>query len=173
MALIKGNTYRLLLFPLFILSLSVWFTGCYSFQGASIPPDVSTFSVGFFENKAATINPKLSQLVTEKLKDKLNNTRLEFVRGKGDFDFEGTITNYTVAPIAVQGDANASKNRLTIGMNVRFVCVKYPEKNFTSDFSSFQDFDATKNFSTLESSLVQDITDQLIQEIFNKAAVNW
>ncbi|MCB9252787.1 MAG: hypothetical protein H6605_09995 [Flavobacteriales bacterium] len=156
-----------------VLVMSFLFSGCYSFQGASIPPDVSTFSVGFFENKAATINPKLSQIVTEKLKDKMNNTRLDFTRQNGDFAFEGIINTYTVAPIAVQGDANASKNRLTIGIHVKFVCVKHPDKNFDSDFSSFSDFDATKNFSGLESTLVQEITDQLIQEVFNKAAVNW
>lgn len=146
---------------------------CYSFQGASIPPDLNTYSVDFFQNKAATINPKLSQIVTEKLKDKMNNTRLNFTRENGDFAFSGTITGYTVAPIAVQENANASKNRLTIVVNVQFVCNKHPELNFNSDFSAFEDFDATKNFSTLENTLVSGITDQLIQEIFNKAAVNW
>jgi len=147
--------------------------GCYSFQGASIPPDVNTYSVEFFLNRAATVNPKLSQIVTEKLKDKMNNTRLNFVRENGDFSFSGAITTYNVAPIAVQDNANATKNRLTITVNVKFVCPKHPESNFTTDFSAFEDFDATKNLSTLESTLVSTITDQLIQEIFNKAAVNW
>ena len=147
--------------------------GCYSFQGASIPPDVNTYSVDFFLNRAATVNPKLSQIVTEKLKDKMNNTRLNFVRENGDFSFSGAIIAYTVAPIAVQDNANASKNRLTITVNVKFVCPKHPESNFSSDFSAFEDLDATKNLSSLESTLVSTITDQLIQEIFNKAAVNW
>jgi hypothetical protein len=158
--------------PLFIGVLML-FAGCYSFQGASIPPDVSTFSVGFIENRAASVNPRLSQIVTEKLKDKMNNTRLNFIRENGDFNFSGYISNYSVNPIAVQGDANATKNRLTIGITMKFECLKHPKLNFEQEFSNFQDFDATKNFTSLESNLVAEITDQLIQEIFNKAAVNW
>jgi len=161
----------------FQIPLMIWvlmlFSGCYSFQGASIPPDVSTFSVGFIENRAASVNPRLSQIVTEKLKDKMNNTRLNFIRENGDFNFSGFISNYTVTPIAVQGDANATKNRLTIGITMKFDCLKHPNLNFEQEFSNFQDFDATKNFTSLESNLVAEITDQLIQEIFNKAAVNW
>lgn len=160
-----------------LLAVVVWLIvvlqACYSFQGASIPPDVNTYSVGFFENRAATINPKLSQLFTEKLKDKMNNTRLNFERENGDFSFSGFINGYTVAPVAVQGDANATKNRLTVIINVKFECKGHPELNFEQDFTSFQDFDATKDFSGLETGLVATITDQLVQEIFNKAAVNW
>ncbi|MCC6720618.1 MAG: hypothetical protein IT243_00320 [Bacteroidia bacterium] len=147
--------------------------GCYSFQGASIPPDVNTFSVGFFENKAAIVNPSLSNTFTEKLKDKMNNTRLNFIRENGDFSFSGYITEYIVEPIAMQGDANTTKNRLKISINVKFECIKHPEKNFEQTFSNFQDFDANKNFSTLENDLVKEITNQIVQEIFNKAAVNW
>ena len=167
------NIYiALILFALLFL-ISVMFIGCYSFQGASIPPDVNTYSVGFFENRAPTVNPKLSQTITEKLKDKMNNTRLNFIRENGDFNFNGFISNYTITPIAVQGDANTTQNRLTISVNIKFECLKHPGSNFEQEFSSFQDFDATKNFSTLENTLVADITDQLVQEIFNKAAVNW
>lgn len=149
------------------------FSGCYKLQGTSIPPDVSTYSVGFIENKAATINPKLSQTVTEKLKDKLNNTRLNFTRENGEFNFNGSITGYTITPVTVQENATATKNRLTITVSIKFDCPKHPDLNFVQIFTSFQDFDATKNFSSIETNLVSDITDQLVQEIFNKAAVNW
>jgi len=151
----------------------ILFGSCYSFQGASIPPDVKTYSVGFIENRASTVNPRLSQVITEKLKDKMNNTSLNFIREKGDFDFSGFITNYVITPIAVQEDASTTQNRLTITVKIKFECLKHPELNFEQDFSNFKDFDATKNFSSLENNLVSDITDQLIQEIFNKAAVNW
>jgi hypothetical protein len=148
-------------------------SGCYTFQGASIPPDVSTYSVGFIENKAAQVNPKLGQTITEKLKDKMNNTRLNFIRENGDFNFNGTITGYTITPVTVQENATSTQNRLTIILSMKFDCAKHPDKNFEQNFSSFQDFDASKNFTSLESNLVAGITDQLIQEVFNKAAVNW
>ena len=163
---------RHLIYGLCILA-SFFFGACYSFQGASIPPDVSSYSVGFFENNAPTVNPKLSQIITEKLKDKLNTTRLNFVREKGDFNFTGAITGYSINPIAVQENAMATQNRLTITLTVKFECLKHPANNFEQTFSNFQDFDASKNFTSLENNLVSEISEQLIQEIFNKAAVNW
>lgn len=167
------NIYiALIIFGILFLA-SILLSSCYKFQGASIPPDLETYSVGFFENKAPTVNPKLSQTITEKLKDKMNNTRLNFTRENGDFNFNGTITGYSINPVTVQENATATQNRLTITVNVKFECIKHPELNFEQSFSSFQDFDATKNFSNLENNLVSDITDQLVQEIFNKAAVNW
>ena len=43
--------------------------GFYSFTGASISPDVKTVAVQYFPNRAATIQPTLSQVFTERLKD--------------------------------------------------------------------------------------------------------
>lgn len=156
-----------------LIWLIIVISGCYTFQGASIPPDVNTFSVAFFENKAATVNPSLSNAFTEKLKDKMNNTRLNFIRENGDFSFSGYISEYVVEPISMQGDANTTKNRLKISVMVKFECTKHPEKNFEQQFSNFQDFDANLNFSSVENDLVKEISNQLVQEIFNKAAVNW
>ena len=41
----------------------------YSTTGASISPDVKTFSVDYFPNKAPLVVPYLSSLFTEKLTD--------------------------------------------------------------------------------------------------------
>lgn len=169
----KRNSISVSVLSFGLLFFSFLLTGCYSFQGASIPPDVNTYSVGFIENRAASVNPRLSQTLTEKLKDKMNNTRLNFVRENGDFIFGGYINTYNIAPIAVQGNANTTQNRLSVAVTIKFECPKHPDKNFEQEFKSFQDFDASKNFTSLENNLVSEITDQIVQEIFNKAAVNW
>src|SRR6187401_3638319 len=71
----------------------------YSFTGASISPDVKTFTVKFF-TKTASLGPaSLSQEFTERLKDKfLSQTSLSLVDKNGDLTFEGTISNYTISP---------------------------------------------------------------------------
>jgi hypothetical protein len=56
---------------LLILALTAAGCGVYSFSGASISPDVKTFSVQFFPNRAQLVQPLLSQAFTEKLKEKL------------------------------------------------------------------------------------------------------
>lgn len=78
-----------------------------------------------------------------------------------------------MAPISAQNTDNASLNRLTITVNVKLVSEKDPKSAFEQSFTNFQDFDAAKDFSQVETELVNDISDMLIQIIFNKAAINW
>jgi hypothetical protein len=71
------NAFKIMLF-LFTCNCLFSCAGCkYSFKDVSIPVEVKTFRVNFFENKARYINPNLSPQLTEKLKDKIRgNTRL-------------------------------------------------------------------------------------------------
>lgn len=148
--------------------------GIYKFSGVNIPPDVQTLTVGYFPNEASIVSPTLSQLFGEKMKDKFQGeTRLYLVPENGDFQISGVIKDYHVSPVAVQGNTTSSKSRLTIGIKVEFVCEKHPEMNFTETLSRFQDFDAVNSFESVEQELINDITDQLVQEIFNKIALNW
>jgi predicted XRE-type DNA-binding protein len=48
-----------------------------------------------------------------------------------------------------------------------------PSKDFDSVFSRFADFPATENLVSVESNLIAEINQQLIQDIFNKALINW
>ena len=43
----------------------------YSFTGANITPDVKTFTVYYFPNRAKLVNPTLAQNFTEKLREKM------------------------------------------------------------------------------------------------------
>ena len=148
--------------------------GFYSFSGTSIPPEVKTFSVGFFENNASINSPLLSQTITEGLKQKfISETNMSITEKEGDFDFSGEITGFTVAPASAQSSDNATLNRLTITANVKLVCKSDPKLSFDQAFSNFQDFDATQDFNTVENDLVEEISDMMIQSIFNKAAINW
>lgn len=157
-----------------VIVFSQWSCGIYSFSGSSIPPEVETFSVDFFQNKAAIVAPVLSQTMTEKLKSKfISETNLSIQEEEGDFEFSGVITGYTVSPVAAQNSEDANLNRLTITVTAKLVCDKKPELSFEQSFQNFQDFDARTNFSSIESSLIDEISDMLIQQIFNKAAINW
>lgn len=161
----------------FILILvSGLFSSCgfYSFTGTSIPPDIEHFSVQYFQNNASIVAPLLSQNFTEKLKNKfISDTRLQIVTSNGDFNFSGYIRDYRIEPVAIQGDATTNLNRLSITVHVKMECSKHPKLAFEQDFVSFMDFDATRNFSSIESTLIEEITEMLVQQIFNKAAINW
>src|SRR6187551_1681607 len=91
----------------------------YSFTGASISPDVKTFTVKFFTKTAALGPASMSQKFTERLKDKfISQTNLLHTDRNGDLIFEGSIVNYIISPIAIQANEIAAQNRLSITVNV-------------------------------------------------------
>ena len=162
------------LFLLLYASTCLTSCGLYSFSGTSIPPEVTTFSVDFFENRASIVSPVLSQTVTEKLKTKfISETNLSIEESEGDFSFSGYIANYVVEPVSARNTDEAQLNRLRITVQAKLECEKNPKLSFDQSFTNFQDFDAKTNFSSVESQLIDEITEMLIQQIFNKAAINW
>lgn len=148
--------------------------GTYSFTGASIPPGTETVSISFFENRASIIQPTLSAKFTEKLKDRfVSQTNLRLVNDNGDLQFDGYISDYQSRPVAIQGNEQAALNRLTITVSVNFKNAKDPKQDFDSSFSRYVDYDSRKNLSAVEQELISEICQQLTEDIFNKAVINW
>ncbi len=146
----------------------------YSTSGASIPAEAKSFSVQPLVNTATIVNPVLAQLITDKLRDKLESqTPLKSINGIGDLDFDGTITTYDVKPVSIQGDDLAAKNRLTISLRMRYTSVYDEKYNFDKTFSRFEDFDGNTEFNQVEDGLVELIVNRLIEDIFNESVVNW
>jgi hypothetical protein len=166
--------HRALLFSLAFLFLLPACKVNYSMSGASISPDVKTFTVKYFQKTAALGPLTLSQVFTERLKDKfLSETNLNNVERDGDLTFEGTITNYTVIPLAIQANETAAQNRLTITVNVKFTNLKDEKQNFETTFSRYADFSSSVNLTSIEDELIRVINDQLVDDLFNKAVINW
>jgi hypothetical protein len=161
---------------LFLFLMAASFAGCnvYSFTGASISPEIKTVSIANFPNQAPLVQPSLSQTFSEKLKDKfVSQTNLTQVNANGDLQFEGAITDYVSQPTAIQGNEQAALNRLTITVKVKFTNQKDEKQNFETTFSRFTDYDSRKNLATIETELINDITNQLVDDIFNRAVINW
>ena len=152
-------------------------SGCkvnYSFTGASVSPDIKTFSVKYFPNNAPVVNPSLSQLFSEKLKEKIvSQASLSHSDRQADLIFEGRITGYAIQPIAIQTNETAALNRLTITVNVKFTNTKDEKQNFETSFSRYADYDSQVNFATVEQQLSSTITDQIVDDIFNRVFINW
>jgi hypothetical protein len=170
----KGAGLRFL--ALFILLVGL--AGCrvsVSFTGGSVNPNAKTVFVATFPNNASLVNPNLSQEFTTALKNRIQSqTPLTIIDTRnGDYSFEGVITNYTITPVAIQGNDVAAMNRLTISVRVIFKNKFEENLNFEQTFSRFADYSSALNFSNIESGLMQEIVDFLTEDIFNKAFVNW
>ena len=172
----KRLTHSLLLVVAFTFHFSL-FTSCtggYSFTGASIPPGAHTISVATFPNYASTVNPQLSQKLTDELMQMFaSQTSLDVTNSDGDLQVSGEITGYDTRASALSASDEVSMNRLTITIKVKFVNTKDPDADFEQQFSRYRDYAATLDFSTVESSLMSEIVTELCEDIFNKAVVNW
>jgi len=120
------------------------------------------------------VNPSLSNDITEAMKDKfVNQTSLKLGDENSDLYFEGTITDYNTQPTAIKSGDVASQNRLSVTVKVKFVNNKDPKSNFDTSFSRYQDYDSQLSLTDVEDELVATIVEELVEDIFTKAVVNW
>jgi hypothetical protein len=148
--------------------------GIYSFTGASIPPGAKTVSVDYFKNNAPNFNPTLSQDFTEMLQNKLvSQTTLNLTDGKGDLQFKGQIIDYAVSPVGLVANETAPSNRLTIRVKVTFINELDETQNFEQTFSRYEDYPSSEILTSVEPEIVPSIIEQLTDDIFQKAVVNW
>jgi len=147
----------------------------YSFTGASISANVKTITVPYFPNKSVTVIPTLSRTITDALRDYYTSqTNLVMVDRNGDLQVDGEITGYTVQPVAIQGNETAAMNRLTITVKIRFTNKIEESQSFEeATFSRYLDYQVSQDLTAIQDNLIQGITEQLVQDIFNKTVVNW
>lgn len=159
-----------------LISLSVLVVSCgvYSFTGASIPTEAKNISVQYISNKAAIVQPSLSQVITDGLIDAFTGqTNLEITENEGDLSFSGYITKYQIKPMAIKANETASQNRLTIAIKIKYNNSFDDKQNFESTFSRYRDYASSENIVDVEDGLIEEISKELIEDVFNKAFVNW
>ena len=150
-------------------------TGCgiYSFSGATI--EGKDINIHQLDNRAPNVVPNLSSTLTQKIRSRiLSQTGLASVtKDDADYDIAGAITTYAVSVTGAQGVQVATKNRLTISLEVKFKNRLNDKSSFSQTFTRFADFDASQLLQSVEGKLIEDIGNQLADDIFNKAFVNW
>lgn len=151
--------------------------GCkvsYSFTGASISPEIKTFSIQYFQNRAPLVQPGLSQYLTDELNDKCRSqTNLAYVTSIGDVNFEGEIVDYNTRPLTVAADAQAAMNRFTVTVKVKFTNSVEPDLSFDRSFSRYSDYSSNLELNQVEQDLITEIVEMIVEDIYNAAFVNW
>ena len=151
--------------------------GIYSFTGANLPPDVRTISIQNFENSTGEGPANLTQLVTNNFKTFFQrNSNLNIVQRDGDLQLEGQIVSFTYTPAAIQREGVndiAGLNRLTLGIQVRFINAKNPDKNFDRLFSISQDFQQGRDVTQISPAEIDALTERLVTDVFNKTVADW
>jgi hypothetical protein len=162
-----------------LLALAAVISSCaVSLNGASIPAEMKSVTVNFFENNAPLVNPFLSQQFTEAFRTRIRNqSRLSIVQNDGNGIFEGRITGYDIRPVTLTDNRTQSTqgtSRLTITIAVKYTNNINPKQSFEESFARFANFTVTgTSFQAREPQLVKEITDQLTEDIFNRAFAQW
>ena len=167
---VRGNAmiYKLFFFILLLL------TSCYSFRSAAVDPNIKSFTVLTFENHADNAPATIAINFTEKLKDKFRKeARLKFVDIDPDISFSGLIEDFSVSSQAPTAEQTSALSRLTIRVKVDFENKHDENKNWSQSFSFYQDFAGTQNLLDVQDGLITKISDQIVEDIYNKAFGDW
>ena len=164
-------TYSLL----FLTLISLESCGIYSFTGTNLDCNkYKTVNVAYFANEAPEVISGLSEDITSKLKNKLlSQTCLTLVKEDADLIFEGEIVRYDITPTANTANATASKNRMTIGVRVRYTDTKEDEQTWEKNYSFYYEFPANTLPSSIQSEANEVIFDNITKQIFNDSVANW
>ncbi|RYY37039.1 MAG: hypothetical protein EOP46_04180 [Sphingobacteriaceae bacterium] len=170
---------RVLVFFIAVSTLMLTAQSCsVTLNGSSIPPELKTINIEFFENNAPLVVSNLSQDFTEALKNRIRSqSRLSIVRDPAaNATMSGSIINYTITPASIEATNSntapiANASRLSITVNVKYTNEFDKKGNFEQQFTKSQDFQG--DISSREQALIVDIVRQLTEDIFNKAFANW
>lgn len=159
------------------IAVSLLSAGCvsYTFNGSAIDYSVyRTIQVSDFPIRAALVYPPLQQTFENELLNYIShNTKLQTTDGPSDLVLEGEITGYNLTPQAVTENAYASQTRLTIQVRVKYTDMKNEKNNIDQTFSAYRDFDATLMLTDVQDGLCAEISEELVQLIFNATLGNW
>ena len=75
--------------------------------------------------------------------------------------------------VAPKAGEEASFNRLEVSVSIEYIYTLDEEQNWKKTFSFFEDYGIDENLLDIQEGLLESITEQLIEDIFNKAFTNW
>jgi len=160
-----------LVFSLLIISCTV----SYKFNGASINYDETpTIDIRDFQNHAPLVYPPLAQRFSEHTKDVFTrSTKLKFTNVNPALELEGEIVRYDLTPLTVQENMFSSQTRLTMGVKFRYRNNKNPQEDKEETITAYRDFDSSLMFNEEEERLTEQLTKDLVDQIFNATMSNW
>ena len=147
----------------------------YKFNGSALNYDIyKTINITEFPIRAALVYPPLQQTFENTLMDAVTRqTRLQEIDGNADLEMTGEITGYSLSPQAVGENAYATETRLTITVKVKYTDNKNPANNIDQSFSAYRQFDASLMLTDVQDELCQQISEELVDLIFNATLGNW
>lgn len=147
----------------------------YRFNGGTLDyTQVKSLVISDVVNRAPIIYPTFASKFTEALKDLYTSrTRLEQVRRDGDLELECTITGYDLSTASVSQDNFADRTKFTVTVQVKYTNRVNTKESFDRSFTAYRDFSRNENFAVVQDRLLEEITEDLVKQIYNATVENW
>lgn len=157
-----------------LLFTSILLTSCYRFNGISISPDINTFYVENFTNRAFGAPVDIEVRFSETLRSKIRNeSKLKLNPNESDVIFSGDVTSFVVTAEAPVEGNTVALNKLDITVNVKYNDTKNEKNSYTRNFSFFSTFPSDQNLQDVQDRLTKVIFDQIVERIFNDTFTSW
>lgn len=162
----------LVLFSLFVIS------GCkisYGFRGGSIDyTKIKTIKIPAVQNRASLVYPPLAANFTQKIQDFYEQrTALSQINGNADIELTCEISGYDLAPMSISSDNFANRTSFVLQVKVKYVNNVNEKESFDRTFKAQRDFDRNTQFTQVRDQLLEEMTEELIKQIYNATIENW
>ena len=137
-----------------------------------------TFSIESFTNQASIVNPNLAIVFQDALQERFTNesnlkyTDREQEQNHVTFSLVQLI-GMKLTPVQGTGTVTVALNRLTISVKVIYINTKDPSLDFEKEFSSYDDFESSEDFASVEDDLMKIISEKLVALVYNETIVDW
>lgn len=148
--------------------------GYYSFSGATVPDHIGTIAIPQVEDNSISTFAGLDEQMTQLLIHRfVRQTRLSLEPRDevADALLQVVITRYVNSPTSVSGDERATRNRVTITVNVTYNDQVEDKPFLNRTFSSFEDYDPFDPASEEEAAAAS--LEKIADDIFTAATSNW
>jgi type IV secretory pathway VirB6-like protein len=172
--ILRNYISKLVLFTAIVLLTA----GCfqYSFTGTSIPSDVNTVYIPFFDDRSGgglgDVNDRLNRSLINRF---VNQSRLSLSNSEDGADaiIQGTIQSYQSRPFSVGGDERANLNQVTISVRASFKYARDDSPLWEKNFSGSGTYDVIANPVEGEVEAAEQALQQIANNMFNDAVSNW
>ena len=148
--------------------------GYYSFTGASIPEHLGTIAIPLVEDNTISTVTGLDEQMTTLLIDRfVRQTRLslETAESASDALLSVVISRYDNTPTSVSGNEQATRNRISITVSVKYQDQVQNKELLNRTFSAFEEYDPF-NPSQEETAALAAL-EKIADDVFTAATSNW
>jgi len=157
-----------------IIVISSLVASCYSFKGISIPETITSYNIPYIEIITPDAPPSINTDLQDKLIQKINReSRLTFQTNNPDVVFQASITKFSVRSIGANSENSVDANQLEVAVKVDYIDSQNEENNWKQSFPQQRQFPTGTDLLTVQDDLLDEIFNDIVEDIFNKAFTNW